>query len=103
MWVRSMAIVGAMLLCAGCMNITARVTPEQTEVPAVRESNDCVPILFGLSYGIATVEKALATKVIRLADAYDGPRARIEKVRSIALHDYQFLFFGARCVEVVGE
>ena len=90
------------LLTAGCMNITASVQPENTSVPELRESSDCAPIIFGLAYGSASVDVALKTKVQTLA-GYDAPWQPIVNVRRVQLHDYQFLFFGARCVEVVGE
>lgn len=86
----------------GCMNITASVQPENLAVPELRESSDCVPIVFGLAYGSATVEGALAQKV-RLIEDSESPWKAITGVRRIQLHDYHFLFFGARCVEVVGE
>jgi len=90
------------LLTAGCMNITASTQPENASVPALRESSDCVPIFFGLSYGTATVDTALKEKVQSI-HGYDEPWTPIVNVRRVQLHDYQFLFFGARCVEVVGE
>ncbi len=99
---RSMLAVGAVLLCAGCMNITASLQPENASVPELREASDCVPIVFGLSYGSATLEGALKHKV-QTSEGYDAPWKPIVNVRRVQLHDYQFLFFGARCVEVVGE
>lgn len=90
------------LLTTGCMNITASMQPENASVPELRESSDCVPIFFGLSYGTATVDAALKKKVQTTA-GYDAPWKPIVNVRRVQLHDYQFLFFGARCVEIVGE
>ncbi len=91
------------LILAGCINIAVRTQPEQTDVPAVRASSDCAPIIFGLGFGTATLEGALAEPVIRMTDPYDAPRQPIRRIRSVAIGDYQFLFFGARCVEIVGE
>lgn len=102
MWGRLMMAVGAVQLCASCMNITASLQPENASVPELREVSDCVPIFLGLSYGSATLEGALKRKV-QTSEGYDAPWKPIVNVRRVQLHDYQFLFFGARCVEVVGE
>lgn len=95
-----LVIMGAMV--SGCMNITASTQREDASVSALREVSDCVPIIFGLAYGTATVETALAQKA-QLIENYNAPWQPIAKVRRVQLHDYQFLLFGARCVEVVGE
>jgi hypothetical protein len=84
------------------MNIAAQLTPEDPQVQRLREASDCVPILFGLAYGTATIENALAQKA-RLLSNYNEPKVLISKVRSVVLHDYYYLFFGSRCIEVTGE
>jgi hypothetical protein len=84
------------------MNIAVQLTPENSQVQALRETSDCVPIIFGLAYGTATLEAALAEKAHLLND-YDKPTAPISKVRSVASHYYYFLFAGGQCVEVTGE
>lgn len=93
-------LIGALL--SGCINVTASLQPENANVPEIREASDCVPIIFGFSYGTATLVNALAEEVT-LINNYQVPKQKIQKVRRVQLHDYQFLFFGARCVEVVGE
>ena len=90
------------LLCNGCMNISASLQPENAGVQGLRESSDCMPIIFGFAYGVATVEGAMAEKA-PLIKNYNEPHAIITRVKSISLHDYTFLFFGARCIEIVGE
>jgi len=101
---RWLVILGIVLL-PGCMNITARTQPEDTSIQEIREASDCVPIILGFAYGSATLEGALAEDVWTTAGRHDYniPKQKIAKVRRVQLHDYQFLFFGARCVEVVGE
>ena len=100
-----LAIMVMLLLCGGCMNMTASLQPENASVPEIREASDCVPIILGFAYGHVSIDKALKNK----ADhnyIYTGrlePARPITNIRRIQIHDYQFLFFGARCVEVVGE
>jgi hypothetical protein len=103
---RLLSVLSVILLLSltGCINIAASLQPEDASVPAIRAASECVPILFGLSYGQATVEGALAQHVRPIASrTTTDPAQPISKVRRVQLHDYQILMFGARCVEVVGE
>ena len=111
----SWLLIPVALLLTGCMNIAASLQPEDASVPVVREVSDCVPIILGFSYGTATLEEALAEEVRPINEKFKSveskkPRIqdlsvpqKITKIRRVLLHDYQFLMFGARCVEVVGE
>lgn len=90
---------------SGCVNITAELTPHAVDVgtPLV-EGSDCAYIIFGFGFGTATVDAALARYEV---DRSDGSATYkrlppITRIHSIRLHDYQFLGFGARCVEVIG-
>lgn len=96
------------MLCGGCMNITASLLPEHADVAQLREASDCVPIILGFAYGSATLEGALSEAVQTIESLKPGANVestpqKISKIRRVQLHDYQFLMFGARCVEVVGE
>ena len=93
---------------SGCMNITTSLQAEDTSVKALYTTSDCVPVVFGLANGTATVEGALARPIVDdlgywAKEGDTAPPQRVTKVRRIQLSDSQFLFFGARCVEVVGE
>ena len=96
----------------GCINIAASLERQDMSVAETREASDCVPIIFGLSYGRASLEGALSEEVAPIGSGMVSnprqkpaivPRQKITKIRRVQLHDYQFLFFGARCVEVIGE
>ena len=95
-------LVGLALTVGGCLNIAVQLTPENPQVPKLRETSDCVPMILGFAYGTATVEGALAEKAF-LINNYNAPEALISKVRSVASHYYYFLLAGAWCVEVTGE
>jgi hypothetical protein len=84
------------------MNITASLQPENASVPEIRIASDCVPIILGFAYGRVSVERALVEKAELISD-FTVPYQTLTKIRRIQLHDHQFLMFGARCVEVVGE
>lgn len=87
-----------LLSLSACINITTRLPPEDTTVQALREAEDCVPIIFGLAYGTISAETASLD--------YFSPTAtpqKIAKVRRVELRDWQFLFFGERCIRVIGE
>ena len=104
-----------LLLSAGCMNMAASLQPEDQAVPDVREVSDCVPIIFGFAYGTATLDEALAEKVLSKSEKWQSIEKKnqkekerltpqyITKIRRVLLHDYSIFMFGARCVEVVGE
>lgn len=93
------------LTLAGCLNITAELVPTDTSVTGnLVEGSDCVPIIFGLSYGTARIDEArkgARGEMATVQPEYEFSTP-ITKIRSIRLHDYQFLMFGARCVEVEG-
>lgn len=102
--------VALLLSLPGCMNIAASLQPEDASVQEIRESSDCVPIIFGFAYGRATLEGALSEAVptIESMQTYSKVKVKptpqtLSKIRRVQLHDYQVLMFGARCVEVVGE
>ena len=102
-------MIMATLALPGCMNIAASLERENTNVLEIREASDCVPIIFGLAYGTATLEGALAEEVPTTESMQPRNKnvtrtyQKISKIRRVQLHDYSFLMFGARCVEVVGE
>jgi hypothetical protein len=105
------------LLIGGCINISAQLQPINESVKADKTSSDCAGINFGFGFGSLTVERAMMNmmKVKRIYDPLNlGPSGTSEpsteekvpyitKIRSIALHDTTFLFFGERCIEVTGE
>lgn len=95
-------LLGGMLLLTGCMNITVNLQPENASVPALSMTSDCVPIILGFAYGNASVDGALANEAEHIHD-WQKKAPRITKIRRVQLNDHQFLTFGARCVEVVGE
>jgi hypothetical protein len=100
-----LGIVAIALLLTGCINISTRTQPDDLTVKAELAGSDCAPIIFNLGYGTADIEKAKlkGEKVTR--DPKDNPWARfpITKVRRVEINDLMFLFFGAKCVDVVGE
>jgi hypothetical protein len=51
------------LLVGGCINISARLQPEDTFVKAVKTGSDCVPIIFG--FGFVTIDVEHATKQLK--------------------------------------
>lgn len=98
-----MCVLGLALTLGGCMNVTAQLTPETNSVQPVYEYSDCVPIIFGLAYGTASFDKAVRDGFPSVWNSTGTPPPAITKVRSVAVHDYMFLYFGARCVDVTGE
>lgn len=97
-------IVLAMML-SSCINISLRVTPDKPEVPTPLEGRDCVPVVFGIGIGTATVEGAQnnTRPTLNAPDYFYGVAYRIRTVRHIQLSEYQILFFGMKCVEVSGQ
>ena len=96
------------VLFTGCINITASLQPENTSVKEVLLASDCVPIILGFGFGNASLEGALAQegtkgRSIWTLDVEPSQTQKLTKIRRVQLHDQQFLFFGERCVEVVGE
>ncbi len=97
-------LIALSLTIAGCINITTRLPPEDISVKAVVEAQDCAPIIFSLAYGTISVENALAGEVTKVGDysaSIEGKK--ITRIRRVELHDWQFLFFGERCIRVIGE
>jgi hypothetical protein len=91
---RSWPVLVVVALLAGCINMRVTLQPEDREVAAKYEESDCIPVVFGLAYGEATVEGAMGGGM---------GRGTITRARQVWQHDYQFLFFGARCIEVIGD
>ena len=61
--IRLIAISAMLTAFSGCMNIAASLQPEDKAVKEERRASDCIPIIFGFSYGTATVEEALTEEV----------------------------------------
>lgn len=105
------AIFLGVLTLSGCMNLTTRLQPDDVTVTESHQGEDCVPILLGIGIGTATVESATAkarniAEVVRAQSSRNYvavPADAIRKVRRLQFSDYQFLGFGARCIEVTGE
>lgn len=89
------------LLSGGCVNMTTRLQPEDSSVPAAQEGSDCIPMIFGVAIGTATVEAAQLNA--RKPNHASPSGVPINKTRRVEWSDYGFLGFGARCVEVAGE
>ena len=77
------------------MNTTLSLQPENERVHERAVASDCIPMLFGISLGQASVEGALAH--------FQQGLLSLTSIRRVQLHEYMLLGFGARCVEVVGE
>lgn len=106
--IKLLSLIMVVILFGGCMNISAGLQPENRDVMEVREASDCVPIILGLASGTATLEGALSEEVRTIASLNSQGKIKstpqkISKIRHVRLHDFSFLMFGARCVEVVGE
>jgi len=85
-------IIIASLLCAGCINITSQVTPENESVPAAFSGSDCSYIILGVGFGTNTVEQAMKNA--------DVP---IGSIRTVKSNLWQFMsLIGASCIEVNG-
>lgn len=113
-FVTSCLVLSLMLLLAGCINISTRFQPDDLTVKEELQGSDCVPIIFSLGYGTADIEKAKidARRVQWVSTLHDVKNPRrvaarvhenITKVRRVEINDIMFLFFGAKCVDVVGE
>ncbi|HEX6531414.1 MAG TPA: hypothetical protein VF019_02220 [Nitrospira sp.] len=94
-------IVVLILVTGGCINVSTRLQPEDLSVKEVLRGTDCVPIVLGIGFGTASIDKAMV-------DAYPlgdprGPVTRMTKVRRVTMTDYFIVFVADRCVEVVGE
>jgi hypothetical protein len=89
------------LLTGGCINVSTRLQPEDSSVKEVLRGTDCVPIVLGIGFGTASIDKAMV-------DAHPvgdprGPVSRMTKVRRVTLTDYVIVFLADRCIEAVGE
>ncbi|MFO0773694.1 MAG: hypothetical protein U0172_03400 [Nitrospiraceae bacterium] len=91
---------------SGCINLTTSITPPAgPPLPEAEriENSDCVPIILGIGIGESSVAGAMRGERERIDDDGRVHRpASIRTVHEIRIHDYQFMMFGARCVEVVG-
>ncbi len=108
-------VLSLTLLLAGCINISTRFQPDDLAVKAELHGEDCVPIIFSLGAGTADIEKAKigATRIQPPAQFHEQKRPtgqsiirepeNITKVRRVEITDIMILFFGAKCVDVVGE
>jgi len=99
---RSIVVVLFMLL-TGCVNLSTKTQPDNLAVQELRESSDCAYHLFGIMIGNATYDQAFANPSAPSGTHPGSKSPRLTKVRSVDVHDYFFLFAGARCVELVGE
>ena len=95
----------AMFLLTGCINISTRFQPDDLSVKEELQGSDCVPIIFSIGIGTADIEKAKLDGKKAEWSTPEKPFTRylITKVRRVEINDLAFLFFGAKCVDVVGE
>ena len=116
MRIRNMILLGSvMLLLAGCINISTRFQPDDLSVKEELQGSDCVPIIFSIGIGTADLEEAKRdAKKIQAPGQFHAQKKHpeppkvsmpqnITKVRRVEINDLMFLFFGAKCVDVVGE
>ena len=115
MKMRTMLVVSIYFLLAGCINISTRFQPDDLNVKEELQGSDCVPIIFSLGVGTADIEKAKvgATRIQPPATFHEQKKSpsrltvrepeNISKVRRVEIRDMMILFFGAKCVDVVGE
>ena len=113
MRMRTMLVVSISFLLAGCINISTRFQPDDLTVKEELKGSDCVPIIFNLGYGTADIEEAKrgAKKVhpdpqqwqTRNLSTNVNPTQNLTNVRRVEINDIEFLFFGAKCVDVGGE
>ena len=103
------------LLLAGCINISTRFQSDDLTVKEELQGSDCVPIIFSLGVGTADIEKAKrdARRILPPGAFHEQKKSpnrliirepeNITKVRRVEISDIMILFFGAKCVDVVGE
>lgn len=108
-------IIGFAVMLAGCINISTRTQPDDLTVKEELKGSDCVPIIFSVGFGTADIEKAkVGARRVQWDSTFHNPRTQghvmavrgpenITKVRRVEINDLMFLFFGAKCVDVVGE
>ena len=101
----SVLVIGFAVMLSGCINISTRTQPDDLTVKEILKGSDCVPIIFSVGFGTADIEKAkmYGKKVERSATNSPFTLYPITKVRRVEINDLMFLFFGAKCVDVVGE
>lgn len=98
-------IVFCPLLLSGCLNLTTEIMPSNPGVTGETVTgSDCVPMIFGVLVGTATVDQAMQRerKERRGGEVESITGPPIRHIKTIRLNDYGFLGFGARCVEVEG-
>lgn len=103
---RTLLALIALLTLTGCINITTQTQPSNPTVKPILEGSDCVPIIFGLGAGTASIEKAMMNGTSQPFAAFTNAKPVVTPIRTV--HRVQsteamFLFFGERCVEVTGE
>ncbi len=98
-------LIGASALLTGCINISTRTQPDDLTVKEELKGSDCVPIIFSLGAGTADIDNAKlkGEKITRGPNDKIYVRYTITKVRRVEVTDLMLLFFGAKCVDVVGE
>lgn len=100
---RSMiSIVVIAVLLTGCINISTRFQPDDLTVKEELQGSDCVPIIFSMGFGTADLESAKRNGR-KLNDDYNDVRYPITRIRRVELSEMMFLFFGEKCVDVIGE
>lgn len=110
-----LGIVAIALLLTGCINISTRFQPDDLTVKEELQGSDCVPIIFSLGVGTADIEKAKrdARRILPPGAFHEQKKSpnrliirepeNITKVRRVEINDIMILFFGVKCVDVVGE
>ena len=96
-----MLLVGLLWL-PGCVDLSLRTQPVDTNVEAELIGEDCAGFFFGLGGGTITIERAMA-KGYRHGGHYEEGAHQIKQIRSVELTESAFLFFGSTCVRVVGS
>ncbi|BCA52947.1 hypothetical protein W02_00870 [Nitrospira sp. KM1] len=100
---RAFLVAPLVFLLPGCIWISTEFPPINPEVKKLREVSDCVPIIFGFGFGTASYEEAMKKPSAAIGHQPGTNSLKLTKVRGYGTGDYQFLMFGAKCVEVTGE
>jgi len=89
----------------GCINIDTNLQPTDPSIKPTVRGEDCTAIILGLGFGTNTVEQAMDKgRISRNPERPERPEPMaVKRIRSITLHDWQFLMVGERCVIVTGE
>jgi hypothetical protein len=105
-WVHhSLAIVLAVGVLTGCVSISTDLQPVNPDVQPALVGEDCSPIVLGFGFGHNTVAQAQKDN-LRGEGKFDGfgrVSTPITKIRVTRYVENTMVFFGTRCVEVVGE